>query len=791
MTTLPRRPLARFSRKAVLICGVCAVSLILLQPVAAQEDPADAAAPMNTQGMPATTAVAVPTQGGAYIPGSLSDSDRQALSSAIQYVRTRNYAQADSLGRTITDPATRKLVTWYIINNDGHGIYSFAALDAARRDLWGWPRESKRQIAAEKMITQSGMTPQQTVEWFSGSPPQTIEGASALITAYGLLGRVDEAQTLTKTWWTTKVFDAGAQANFYQAFGKYLDQADHKARIACLALNTQSGSSQAIRDLYPYVDQHQRDIGQAVIAMRTGAAGSDGLYQTALAGDPGNQVLAFARAKYLAGRDLEALGYGILPNLPPASMSPEASKQIFDLRLTYFKTAIKERNYRAAYDAMNGGGFSPGESMAEAEFFAGWMALVKLNDKEEALRHFHALATSGTSPITMGRANYWLGRAYEARNDTSKNDAATAKAYYTKGGQYIYAFYGQLAAEKAGQKEIVLGKDPVPSEADRARFNGRDQIQAARILGSLGETDLFRVLVLHVGTTLPNAEEQALLVDLSSMYDTPINTMKVARQSMQRGFYLPERAYPVRSIPGNPSSAEKAFVLAIARQESGFDPSVRSHANARGMMQLIPSTARAVSRRLSISYTDSKLYEPEYNMTLGSYHLGELVDMFNGSYVLAAAGYNAGPSRMGTWIGNCGDPRGQDADALSFIECHPFSETRNYMMRVTENVRVYRARLNGGRAPLTAHADITRGMPAPIGRIDSEEFGGDMPAGPIAYGEYQNGQAAGAAAIVAGAGVAAMKPIADPKPAAARPTKKKAAATKASTKKTTKKKKRN
>ncbi|ESQ76290.1 lytic transglycosylase domain-containing protein [Asticcacaulis sp. AC402] len=775
----------------MLICGVCAVSLALLQPVAAQDDP-EAAAPMSTQGMPLTAPATATQPPQAYAGGNLSDSDRQALASALQYVRTRNYAQADSLGRTISHPAARKLVTWHILNNDGQGIFSFAALDAARRDLWGWPREGKRQTAAERMIGLSGMTPQQTVDWFNGSPPQTVEGASALITAYGLLGRTVEAQTLAKTWWTTKVFDSGAQANFYQAFGRYLDLADHIARLACLALNSQSASSQSIRDLYPHLDQHQRNIGQAVIAMRTGAAGSDTLYQTALAGDPANQVLAFARAKYLAGRDLESLGYGILPNLPPASISPEAAKQMYDLRLTYFKTALKERNYRAAYDAMNGGGFAPGESMAEAEFFAGWMALVKLNDKEAALRHFHALATAGTSPITMGRANYWLGRAYEARNDASKNDTSTAQTYYAKGGQYIYAFYGQMAAEKAGIKEIVLGKDPIPSQADRDRFNGREQVQAARILGGMGEIDLFRMLSLHIGTTLPNAEEQALLVDMSSMYDTPINTMKVARQSMQRGFYLPERAYPLRTIPGNPSSAEKAFVLAIARQESGFDPSVRSHANARGMMQLIPSTARAVSRRLSLGYTESKLYEPEYNMTLGSYHLGELVDMFNGSYILAAVGYNAGPSRMGTWIGNCGDPRGESADALSFIECHPFSETRNYMMRVTENTRVYRARLNGGRAPLTAQADLTRGTPAPIGAFDPEEFS-DMPTGPIAYGELQNGQGVATAAAIAAGGVAAMKPIADPKPVAAKPSKKKSASTKTGTKKkaTTKKKKQN
>ena len=790
MTTKLSSPFARLSRKALLISGVCILGLSL-QPVLAQDDPASAlpdAQPAAAQPVPTETARP-------YLAGTLSDSDTQTLGSALQYVRTRNFAQADSLGRTLTSPVARKIVTWAIINNDGASIYSFAALDSARRDLWGWPREAKRQIAAEKLISMSGMTAQQVVDWFNGSPPQSIEGATALITAYGNLARPTDAAQLAKTWWRTETFDSGAQANFYQAFGTYLTQDDHKARLACLELNTQSGSSQAIRDMFPLVDQHQRDIGNAVIAMRTGAASGDGLYQTALAGDTHNPVLAYARARYLSGKGLEPLGFAILPDMPAASLSPDAASQLYMLRLAYFKSALKAHNYRAAYDAMNGGGFDPGESKAEAEFFAGWMALVKLGDKDAAVTHFQALATAGTSPITQGRANYWLGRAYEARNYPSnefgQTDLATAQAYYAKGGQYIYAFYGQLAAEKAGVKEIVLGKDPIPSQADRDRFNSRDLVQAARILGSTGQTDLFRQIILLLDTVLPNAEEEALLVDMTAMYDTQIVAMKVARMSMQRGFYLPERAYPVRAVPGT-TSAEQAFVLAIARQESGFDPTVKSHANARGVMQMIPSTARAVARRLALPYNETKLYDADYNMTLGAYHLGELVDHFDGSYIMAAAGYNAGPSRMGQWIGDCGDPRGPNADALSFIECHPLRETRDYMMRVTENTRVYRARLNGGHAPLTALADVTRGAPAPIPAFDPDESAGDgsddgAPDTPISYQEYLKQTADAAAA----GPIATMKPIPDPKPVAKPVSKKKAtpARIKASTKVTKKKKK--
>lgn len=697
----------------------------------------------------------------------LSASDRDALQQALSAVRSRNFAQADSLGASLSDPVARKIVTWSILNNGGN-LYSFAALDAARRDLWGWPRETSRQIAAEKMIPMSGMGPQQIVDWFNGSPPQTVEGATALINAYQSLNNTDAASHLAKTWWRTEIFDSLAQANFYSNFGRYLTPDDNVARMNCLLINTQNGSSQAVRDMLAYVDPHQRDVANAALAMRTSAASGDSLYSQALASDPHNQVLAFARAKYLSGKGLEALGFPLLADLPPASMSPDAASQLYLLRLGYFRAALKAHDYRAAYAAMNGGGFENGESKAEAEFFAGWVALVKLNDTNAAVNHFHLLAEAGTSPITQGRANYWLGRAYEARNNPGLNginpDSTEAEKYYAQGGQYIYSFYGQLAAEKAGVKEIVLGKDPVPTQADRDRFNNRDMVKAARILGQLGETDYFRQIVLVLDTVLPNAEEEALLVDLTANYDTQIMAMKVARMSMQRGFYLPERAYPVREVPDVPAP-EKAFVLAITRQESGFDPMVRSRANARGMMQLIPSTARAVARRLGAGYSDAKLYEPDFNMSLGAYHLGELVTRFDGSYIMAAAGYNAGPTRMSQWVSDCGEPRGPNADSLSFIECMPLRETRDYMMRVTENMRVYRARLSGGRAPLTAMADVQRGLPAPIVTTPDDDAGdgsagNGLADGPIPYAEYQKAQADNAALA------ASLQTIPAPPPAA-------------------------
>jgi soluble lytic murein transglycosylase len=256
---------------------------------------------------------------------------------------------------------------------------------------------------------------------------------------------------------------------------------------------------------------------------------------------------------------------------------------------------------------------------------------------------------------------------------------------------------------------ITLPADPVPTAADRARFEGRDLVRAARMLGDAGERDLLRTFVLAVQETLPTTEELALLVDMSRLYGDQDLGMRVVRAGATRGLYLTERGYPVRNTPQGAGLPEAALTHAIIRQESGFDPSVSSGVGARGMMQLMPATAQTVARKIGVSYSAARLGDADYNMRLGSAYLGQLVDSFSGSYVMAAAGYNAGPGRSTQWAAECGDPRGGTSDPSDFIECIPFAETRNYVMRIMEGVQVYRARLAGGSARLSLTADLKRG----------------------------------------------------------------------------------
>lgn len=676
----------------------------------------------------------IPDQPKSY-DGVTAQSNQQSIfAQALTAAKRGSFSDAQYYSGLLSDPVQKKIITFVMIKGDIQSL-SFIELDAARRDLWGWPMELKRQQLAEEKIGTSGITPAQTIQWFQGTPPVTIDGATALIRAYAQAGRLADAKALAKQWWRTKILSPLEQDSFDAEFGAYLDQDDHKARLICLLLNPQSGTNNAIEKLTPRVDEESRNVARAVLAMRSLAGSSESIYEQTTAAYPSNQILSFERARYLLRKGLEPLGFSHLKNLPPASLSPQAAQQHYTMRLSYFRAALKANDYQSAYYAMRAGGFENGEYKAESEFFAGWMALLKLGAPKLAKNHFESLREAGTSPITQGRANYWLGRTALALDDK-----AAAQSYFLKGSEFIYTFYGQLAAEQAGIKTLTLGKDPIPSDIDRERFNNRDLVKAVRMLGASGDTDLSYSMLLSLAQSVPNAEEASLVAGLSSLYDRPINTMRLIRQAMQRGLYMPSIAYPLRDMPAVPGT-EAAFTLAIMRQESGFDPNARSHANARGIMQFIPSTGRAVARRLGLSYSDSRLYEPDFNMTLGHYHLKELADSFGGSYIMAMAGYNAGPSRMRTWVAQCGDPRGEAADPLSFIECMPLTETRNYMMRVSENINVYRARLNGGSAPLNAWQLATRGTPNIFGgsdarEIDEDEAGSAGTSDGLSYADY-------------------------------------------------------
>jgi soluble lytic murein transglycosylase len=693
--------LAAWFRKA-LIAASC---LTLVGAADAQIAPPDPAATAQPAPAPPPPAPAV--------------TDPAVLRQAVDAAQAGNMDEARGLEAQLANPVARKLVLWAMADAAPERL-SFPEVQEARAELQGWPRALKREAGAEKQLQLQGLSPSQVIGWFKDSDPVSAEGAMALASAYEALGQRDRAGALIESFWREKTFEAEPQRQMLARFGAYLTTDDHIRRANMLLYGQQGPATRDMIDLLP---PDWQTLARARMAYRSGDGGQADLLVEQLPpnlqDDPG---LAFERARYLRRqrRDVGA-ALALVSSLPSSLPTEEAAEAVWPERKALVVAALQTGDYRTAYEAAAHNGLSDGSDLAEAEFYAGWIALTKLKDPSQADVHFSRLLHVGSSPITLARGYYWRGRANEALGDQ-----IAAQEFYAQGARYPTTFYGLLAAEKAGLTQFAIGSDPVPTAEQRRRFDSRDMVQAARLLQLAGERDLFRTFMLNLDDLVPDAPEAVQLVDMALASGDQDLALRVVRGVAQRGIILPDRGYPLRTnVVWDPGDAEAPLVYGITRQESNFDPRVRSAVGARGMMQLMPTTAQLVARRIGVSYSSDSLYDADYNMRLGAAYLGRMVDNFSGSYILAAAAYNAGPGRIAGWVQACGDPRGGQTDAVDFIECIPFSETRNYVMRVMENMEVYRARLNGGRAPLTLSQDLKRGgyrAPAPASVVAQSDM---------------------------------------------------------------------
>lgn len=320
-----------------------------------------------------------------------------------------------------------------------------------------------------------------------------------------------------------------------------------------------------------------------------------------------------------------------------------------------------------------------------------------------ALRHFTRMAERVSYPISLSRAAYWAGRAAEA-----KGDSVQARGFYQTAARESTTYYGQLAAEKvAPGVPLALPVTLAPSPEARAAFERSSLVPVVRALYAVDRAEDARPFLHALLDQAEDDDTRGLAIALAQDSGQPYLAAALARQAALRGTLVVDAAFPVPALSW-PQGPERALVLGLIRQESNFHPGAISSAGARGLMQLMPPTARVVAKAIGTGFHQDRLVEdPSYNVSLGAAYLSTLLDRFDGSYALALAGYNAGPSRPARWLKEYGDPRRGEIDPVDWVELIPFPETRNYVQRVLESTQVYRQRL-GGDPALRLEADLRR-----------------------------------------------------------------------------------
>jgi soluble lytic murein transglycosylase len=365
-----------------------------------------------------------------------------------------------------------------------------------------------------------------------------------------------------------------------------------------------------------------------------------------------------------------------------------------DRRADLARDVMREGEFDTCYDhAANHFLVRDGDDgdFAELEWIAGYCAF-RLGRFETALDHFTAFRETVYSPISMGRAGYWLGRAHEALG----NEAEAAEAY-ALGAQYQSSFYGQLAQERGGLPvDPAFLAEETFGDWRTAEFTTSTVFHAALLLYEAGERDLSERFLTHLTEGL-SRQEAGMLGDFALELGDAHVALRIAKRAAQNGHEIMRAYYPITDLAEGDWPIDAALALSIARRESEFDPGVISHAGAMGLMQVMPGTGRDTAAELEIEYdADRVLGDPDYNALLATSYIAGLNERFGGNVVLVSAGYNAGPRRASEWIERFGDPRQEDADGIIYwIEAIPFTETRNYIMRVTESIPIYEAQLTG------------------------------------------------------------------------------------------------
>ncbi len=604
-------------------------------------------------------------------------------SAAAQLYSKGDPAGLGVLAKAARAPDERLALEWASLRLDPHPSVPAAAAFAEAHPGWpdgGWIRRLR-----EAELLGSSEAPAKVAAYFASEPPQTSAGVIAAARAANATGRSDEGARIIRALWRDSDLDPSTEALILRDFGATLTRADHKYRTDHL-LYAESFES-ALRAA-ALAGPDIAALARARIAAAHGRL-TPPLVMTVpppLRNDPGllfariqdarrsNRAYEAAALLEVAPRDREAL-------VNPDRWWSERRKvagELLDLDEPRLAFELCDNTVRPDDPA----------NQVDANFFAGWIALRFLNDARAAALRFERAAEVARTPISIARAAYWRGRAAEALDDSDD-----AKVYYETAASEPIAYYGQLAAKRLGEKRLALRAAITAAEGDR-----RDEaVRAAEALYADGLDDLASRLAFDAARQWRDEFQLAAMADVIKRFADAAIEVVFGKIATNRGYHFDAMAFPISGVPTFlplAHSADLARIYSVARQESEFIWQASSGAGAKGLMQLLPSTAASTARRAGVAFDYARLLaDPAFNTQLGAAFLGQVLEDEGGSDALAFAAYNAGGGRVAQWIAAHGDPRTGSADLVDWIERIPYDETRDYVERVSENLGVYRQRL--------------------------------------------------------------------------------------------------
>ncbi|MDX1974863.1 MAG: lytic transglycosylase domain-containing protein [Rickettsiales bacterium] len=629
---------------------------------------------------------------------ALSHEQMEHAKSAFSFADDNNWNDALLHAKRANYPPLSKLITWQysLSSNSKAGFDEITGFIDENRD---WPEQKRLRIRAEQSLREYMVSDGEIIGWFTRYPPITGLGKLALARALSASGHPGKEQinSLIRDAWKMGDFEVKEEASILSQHNSLLQASDHIARTDRLLWDENIGAAKRMLELLDKPHQQLYEARIALIQDKKTAPLAVLQVDKNLKKDLG---LQYDRMRYRARHNDDKGVRDILLQTPSEVPYPEKWWRLRDMAI---RQAIDEKNYSMAQKLLANHAQIEGQGLADALWLHGWLHLDFLHNPKEAYAIFYRMYNLVKFPVSKARAAYWAARAAEQTNDKEN-----AKNWYETASFWPITLYGQLAAYKhAGPAPLRLPPEPEVSGEAVSRFERSDLIQAIKLCVQMNEIEIANKMILSLVENETDDEHIILVAQLGTQIQKKFLSVRASKKALQRNIILAKTGYP--TLKNKPSLAiPLELATAIVRQESEFDPNAKSSAGAVGMMQLLPSTAKEVAQKNDIAFSKERLYEPDYNMVLGSYYIGRLINAYDGSYIMAIAAYNAGPGNVRKWINQFGTPDGTVDGAINWIEKIPFSETRNYVLRVMENLQVYRHILSENGSSLRIEQDLTR-----------------------------------------------------------------------------------
>ena len=615
-----------------------------------------------------------------------SQKDFALAKKAVSEMKKSDWTNALKTAKKAKDKSIYNFIEWRHLLTEGNkaSFYDYLNFINANKD---YPRLGRIKYLAEHKLSNEKITPGKIIDWFGDEEPLSGYGKMILGESYILTGQIEQGKKLIKEGWITADLSKTELSLFRKKFKNYLNAEDYIQRADYLAWENKYWD---LKRMLRYLPKDYELLYNARQLLMSKSYGVDQAIKNVPDRFKNDAGLNFDRLKWRRKRGRIDSSAEILLNVKNTKDYLVRPDKWWDEREIISRSLIYEKKYELAYKIASNHALIEGSDYAAAEWMSGWIALSFLDDPLLSKDHFQNFYNNVSYPISTSRGAYWLARSYKALGDKENS-----KKWFEEAAKYLTTYYGQLAFLELNPNEnFELSKDMEVDKKYREKFYSKELVKITYLLDELNEDKYTKFILRHLANENIESGSEILASELSTnigRFDFAIQIAKIA--SYEKRFHN-KFNYPIISTPKNINGRkipESAFILSIIRQESEFDLSANSHAGAKGLMQLMPYTAKLVAKQAKLPYVKSRLTtDPEYNINLGSHYIAGLILDYDGAYPYAIAAYNAGPNRVKYWKKINKDPQKKQIDYVDWIELIKFRETRNYVQRVLENYNVYR-----------------------------------------------------------------------------------------------------